>query len=294
VQRNQKRSAVKLADVLTDRFAEYEARSQGAKPPGLACGFYDLDAMTQGFQPTDFIVIAGRPGSGKTSLAMQIARNISEYHDLPTLFFSLEMSTDQLADRLVSMDSQIESGRLRSGRIQEVEWDPLGHSISRLSKFPVYIDETFTTSVSEIASISRLVAAEHGGRLGGIFVDYIQLMLEGGESDVSELSKITRQLKRLAMTLNCPVFGLSQLSRAVEQRTNKRPIMSDLRQSGSIEQDANLILMLYRDEYYNPDSADRGIAEVIISKHRNGPTGTIKLLFENQFTRFRNLGKPGG
>jgi replicative DNA helicase len=260
--------------------------------PGLSCGFYDLDAMTQGFQRSDLIIVAGRPSMGKTSFTMNVARNIAAFHKLPVAVFSLEMSKEQLVQRLLASEVRIESGRLRAGRVSQNEWEPLGHAISTLSQLPMFIDDTPNISITEIRSKARRLQAEQGGALGLILLDYLQLMDGGSDNRVQELSRITRALKGLARELSVPVIALSQLSRSVESRTNKRPMMSDLRESGAIEQDADLIMMLYRDEYYNPDTPDRGIAEVIISKHRNGPTGTVKLLFESQFTQFRNLAAP--
>jgi replicative DNA helicase len=261
--------------------------------PGISCGFYDLDAMTQGFQRSDLIITAGRPSMGKTSFVLNIARNIAAFHKLPVAVFSLEMSKEQLVYRLLSSEVKIESGRLRAGRINQNEWEPLGHAISILSQLPVFIDDTPNISVNEMRSKARRLQAEQGGALGLILIDYLQLMENSGsENRVQELSRITRALKGLARELNVPVIALSQLSRGVEARTNKRPMMSDLRESGSIEQDADVIIMLYRDDYYNPDTPDRGIAEIIITKHRNGPVGTVKMLFEPQFTLFRNLASP--
>jgi replicative DNA helicase len=287
------RSLISTADILTSTFSDIESRSLGLVLPGISCGFYDLDAMTQGFQRSDLIIAAGRPSMGKTSFVLNIARNIAAFHKLPVAVFSLEMSKEQLVYRLLSSEVQIESGRLRSGRVSQNEWEPLGHSISFLSQLPVFIDDTPNISVTEMRSKARRLQAEQGGALGLILIDYLQLMEgSGSENRVQELSKVTRALKGLARELNVPVIALSQLSRGVESRTNKRPMMSDLRESGSIEQDADLIIMLYRDEYYNPDTPDRGIAEIIITKHRNGPVGTVKLLFEPQFTRFRNLATP--
>lgn len=250
--------------------------------------------MTQGFQRSDLIIAAGRPAMGKTSFCLNIARNIAAFHKLPVAVFSLEMSKEQLVYRLLSSEAQVESGRLRSGRISQDEWEPLGYGISSLSQMPIFIDDTPNISITEMRSKVRRLQAEQGGALGLVLIDYLQLMEgSGSENRVQELSRMTRALKGLARELSVPVIALSQLSRGVESRTNKRPMMSDLRESGSIEQDADLILMLYRDEYYTPDTPDRGIAEVIITKHRNGPVGTIKLLFEPQFTRFRNLASPG-
>ncbi|MBE9032512.1 replicative DNA helicase, partial [filamentous cyanobacterium LEGE 11480] len=276
---------VSTADVLTETFSEIENRSVGLSVPGLACGFYDLDAMTQGFQRSDLIIVAGRPAMGKTSFVLNIARNIASYHKLPVAVFSLEMSKEQLVQRLLSSEVRIESNRLRAGRITAQEWEPLGHSISTLSQMPVFIDDTPAISVAEMRSRLRRLQAEQGGNLGLVLVDYLQLMEgKGTDNRVQALSNITRNLKGLARELSVPVIALSQLSRGVESRTDKRPMMSDLRESGAIEQDADLIMMLYRDEYYNPGTPDRGIAEVIISKHRNGPVGSVKLLFEPQFT----------
>ncbi len=224
-----------------------------------------------------------------TSVVLNIARNVASYHKLPVAVFSLEMSRDQLVQRLLSSEVRIESSRLRAGRISAQEWEPLAHEISKLSQLPLYIDDTPNLTVTEMRSRCRRLQAESGGALGLVVVDYLQLMGGNSENRVQMLSQITRGLKALARELSVPVIALSQLSRGVEARTDKRPMMSDLRESGAIEQDADLIMMIYRDEYYNKDTVDRGIAELIINKHRNGPTGTVKLLFEPQYTQFRNL-----
>jgi replicative DNA helicase len=281
---------VSTAEVLTQTFSDIETRSVGLALPGLACGYYDLDAMTQGFQRSDLIIVAGRPSMGKTSFVLNIARNVASQHKLPVAVFSLEMSKEQLVQRLLAGEVRIESSRLRAGRIAQNEWEPLAHSIGQLSEMPIFLDDTPGISVSEMRSRVRRLQAEQGGGLGLVVIDYLQLMeSKGVDNRVQALSSITRSLKGLARELMVPVIALSQLSRGVEARTDKRPMMSDLRESGAIEQDADLIMMLYRDEYYNKDSPDRGLAEVIISKHRNGPVGTVKLLFEPQFTQFRNL-----
>lgn len=284
---------VPTADILTKAFSEIEERSVGMALPGLASGFYDLDAKTQGFQRSDLIIVAGRPSMGKTAWSLGLARNIAAQYKLPVAVFSLEMSKEQIVQRLLASEARIESGRLRSGRIAQQDWEPLGHAISRLSELRLFIDDTPNISVIEMRSRARKLQAEQGGVLGMILIDYLQLMEgTGSENRVQELARITRALKSLARELNVPVIALSQLSRSVESRSDKRPMMSDLRESGSIEQDADLVMMLYRDEYYNPDTPDRGIAEILITKHRNGPTGTIKLLFEPQYTRFLNLAAP--
>jgi len=204
--------------------------------------------------------------------------------------FSLEMRKEQLTYRLLSMETGIESGRLRTGRLSEEEWPLLGQGISSLSQLPVFIDDKPDSSVMEMRSLCRQLMAQQRGELGMVVVDYLQLM-EGSNSDnrAQDLSVITRGLKQLARELQVPVVALSQLNRGVEGRTNKRPMLSDLRESGSIEQDADLVLMIYRDEYYNPETQDKGLAEVIVTKHRNGPVGVVKLLFESRYTRFRNL-----
>ncbi|MBD1855666.1 replicative DNA helicase [Leptolyngbya boryana FACHB-1624] len=281
---------VPTSDILTKTFSEIEERSAGMALPGLASGFYDLDGKTQGFQRSDLIIVAGRPSMGKTAFCLGLGRNISAQYKLPVAVFSLEMSKEQIVQRLLASEARIESGRLRSGRIAQHDWEPLSNAIGQLSNLRIFIDDTPNISVVEMRSRARKLQAEQGGALGMILIDYLQLMEgNGSENRVQELSRITRALKGLARELNVPVIALSQLSRSVEARADKRPMMSDLRESGSIEQDADLVMMLYRDEYYNPDTPDRGIAEVLITKHRNGPTGTIKLLFEPQFTKFLNL-----
>ncbi|WP_414514492.1 replicative DNA helicase [Nostoc sp. PCC 9305] len=224
-----------------------------------------------------------------TAFCLNLAHNIAASYKLPVAFFSLEMSKEQLTQRLLASEAQIESSYLRTGRLSQTQWEPLSRAIGILSEMPIYIDDTPNITVTQMRSQSRRLQAEIGTELGLIVIDYLQLMEGAGDNRVQELSKITRQLKGLARELSVPVIALSQLSRGVEARTNKRPMLSDLRESGSIEQDADLVIMLYRDEYYSPDTPDRGIAEVIIAKHRNGPTGTAKLLFNPQFTKFQNL-----
>lgn len=229
-----------------------------------------------------------------TAFVLNIARNIASTQKLPVAIFSLEMSKQQLVYRLLSSELALETSRLRTGRLNPNEWTILGQGINQLSEMPIFIDDTPNISVNEMRSKARRLQAEQGGALGLVLIDYLQLMEGSSDNRVQELSKITRSLKGLARELNVPIISLSQLSRGVESRTNKRPMMSDLRESGSIEQDADVIMMLYREEYYDPDTPDRGIAEIIITKHRNGPTGTVKLLFEPQYTRFRNLAQPPG
>lgn len=226
-----------------------------------------------------------------TAFCLNLAHNIAAGYKLPVAVFSLEMSKEQLVQRLLASEAGIESSYLRSGRISQTQWEPLSRAIDKLSETPMFIDDTANITVTQIRSQARRLQAEQNGNLGLIIIDYLQLMEGAGDNRVQELSRITRSLKGLARELSVPVLALSQLSRGVEARTNKRPMLSDLRESGSIEQDADIVMMLYRDEYYSPDTPDRGIAEVIIAKHRNGPTGTIKLLFDPQFTKFKNLAK---
>jgi len=284
---------VSIGETLNQTFQDLENRNEGLTLPGISCGFYDLDAMTGGFQRSDLIIVAARPAMGKTAFCTNIAHHIAAGKPkLPVAVFSLEMSKEQLVQRILSSEAKIESNRLRSGKISQNEWEPISTAIGNLSELPLFIDDTPNITVTEIRSKVRRLLAEQGGTLGLVLLDYLQLMEGSSDNRVQELSRITRSLKGLARELNVPIIALSQLSRGVEARTNKRPMMSDLRESGSIEQDADLVIMLYRDEYYNPDSPDRGIAEVIITKHRNGPTGIIKLLFDPQFTCFRNLASP--
>ncbi|MBD2359310.1 replicative DNA helicase [Tolypothrix sp. FACHB-123] len=465
---------IHISDVLINNFQDIEERNQGISLPGIPCGFYDLDAMTSGFQRSDLIIVAARPAMGKTSFAMNLAQYIAhsevpvkgsdivEMKKLPVAVFSLEMSKEQLVQRLLASEAGIESGYLRSGRLSQAQWEPLSLAISKLSDIPLFIDDTPNITVTQMRSQARRLQAEQGINLGLIVIDYLQLMEGAGDNRVQELSKITRSLKGLARELSVPVIALSQLSRGVEARTNKRPMLSDLRESGclsgdslvtladtglqvpikelvgksgfsvlalnentmqlekaivshafstgvkpvftlktrlgrtiratanhkfltvngwrrldnlaisdrlalphtlpshylktqnlilekdstlttvtkspkisllekndvywdeivsiefsgeeevfdltvpglhnfvanniivhnSIEQDADLVIMLYRDDYYNNDTPDRGIAEVIVAKHRNGPTGTVKLLFDPQFTKFKNLARP--
>ena len=288
---NRNASVSRTDALVVPVYQEIEARYEGTSLPGLSCGFYDLDGMTQGFQRSDLIIVAARPSMGKSSFLTNMMTQMAAFHKLPSLIFSLEMSKEQLTHRMLSSFARIESGRLRAGRVAQNEWEPLGVAVSQLALLPVYIDDTPNPTIGYIRSKARQVAAENGA-IGPIGIDYLQLMEGDSDNRVQELTKITRSLKILARELNTPIFALSQLSRGVESRTNKRPMMADLRDSGSIEQDADLVIMLYRDSYYNPDTPDRGIAEIIICKHRNGPVGTVKLLLEEQFTQFRNLARP--
>ena len=279
---------IPLNETLIHTFQEMEQLQQQTALPGIPTDFYDLDAMTGGFQRSDLIIIAGRPSMGKTSFSLNIAHNVAK-KNLTVAIFSLEMSKEQLSQRLLATEANIESNRLRSGRLAQNDLEKIIDALSNLSILPIYIDDSSSLTVTQMRSQVRRLQASQKGQLGLVLLDYLQLMDGGSDNRVQELSRITRSLKGLAREVNVPVIALSQLSRAVESRNNKRPMMSDLRESGSIEQDADLVMMLYRDEYYNPDTPDRGVAEVIVTKHRNGPTGAIKLLFQAGQTRFVNL-----
>ncbi|MEN9204600.1 MAG: replicative DNA helicase [Thermostichales cyanobacterium DRC_bins_46] len=428
------RSLVPISDILLNTFTDLEQRysDAGSHLPGIPTAFYDLDAMTQGLQRSDLIIVAGRPSMGKTAFSLSMAHNVAARVGSPVAIFSLEMSREQLVQRLLASEARVEGSRLRSGRIPENLWPRLSQAIGTLAQLPIFIDDTANATLAEIRSKARRLQAEQGQRLGMVLLDYLQLMEGGSENRVQELSRITRGLKALAKELEAPVVVLSQLSRAVESRSDKRPQLSDLRESGclsgkttvadvdsgkpwtleqlaslqgrplprilslnqrgrlvpqqplkafasgiqkvyrlktllnyeivatgnhpfytqrgwqplddlqleesiavkmdddellwdpvvtieeageeavfdlemprhhnfvangilvhnSIEQDADVVMMLYRPEYYDPNTTERGIAEVIIAKHRNGPTGTVKLLFESQYIRFVNLAEP--
>ena len=252
---------------------------------GPRTGFTYLDTITSGLNKSDLIIIAARPAMGKTSFAMNIATNVARRNDKDVVIFNLEMSKEQLATRMLSTEALIESGNLRNGRIQTDEWVRLATSAAYLSTLPMYIDDTASMTVQQMKAKLRRVK-----NLGLVVIDYLQLMGSTSRSDnrVTVISEITRQLKVMAKELNVPVVLLSQLSRAVESRTDKRPMMSDLRESGSIEQDADIILFLYRDAYYNKESTKQNISECIVAKNRHGETGTVELIWNGQYTRFSN------
>ena len=265
---------------------------------GVPTGFYDLDRMTSGMQAGDLIILAARPSMGKTSLAINIAEHVALNEQLPVAVFSMEMGAAQLAIRIVGSIGRIDQGHLRTGKLSDDEWPRLTEAIEKLRNIQLFIDETPGLTVSELRANARRLARTCGGKLGLIVVDYLQLMsVSSGMSDenrATAVGEISRGLKMLAKELGCPLIALSQLSRAVEQRTDKRPMMSDLRESGAIEQDADVIMFIYRDDYYNKDSKEPGVSEVIISKQRNGPTGTVKLAFLKNLTKFESLASGGG
>ena len=259
---------------------------------GVPTGFYDLDRMTSGLQPGDMVVLAARPSMGKTAFAINIAEHVALNEGLPVAVFSMEMGASQLAVRVVGSIGRIDQGHLRTGKLSDDEWPRLTEAIEKLRTVSLHIDETPGLTSSELRANARRLARQCG-KLGLIVVDYLQLMSgsggAGGDNRATELGEISRGLKMLAKELQCPVIALSQLNRSVEQRTDKRPMMSDLRESGAIEQDADIIMFIYRDDYYNKDSKEPGVAEIIIGKQRNGPTGTVKLTFLKNLTRFESL-----
>ncbi len=280
----------KLVVSLIDRVQELH--DNGAEEvTGVRTGFYDLDRMTAGLQKGDLIVLAARPSMGKTAFALNIAEHVAVQEGLPVLVFSMEMGASQLALRLVGSLGRINQQNLRTGRLDSGEWERLTESVERLSRVQLYIDETAALTSSELRARARRMARQFGA-LGLIVIDYLQLMSGSSGSDenrATEIGEISRGLKALAKELQCPVIALSQLNRSVETRQDKRPMMSDLRESGAIEQDADIIMFIYRDDYYNKDSKEPGVSEIVIGKQRNGPVGTVKLTFLKPLTRFDNL-----
>ena len=285
------------AELLSNIFLELKDRSLNPKLPGLASGFYDLDSITQGFQKSDLIIVAGRPAMGKTALCLNIAINILKLYKYPVLFFSLEMSKEQLAYRLVSNEIEIQNTRLKKGQLDENDWVKLTQAIKYFSELPLFIDDTSNLSIQDIKLKTQRIFFEQK-MIGLIIIDYLQLVESYdtfSDNRVEELSKITRGLKNIAREFKVPIIALSQLSRNVENRFNKRPILSDLKESGSIEQDADLVLMLYRESYYNYKeiSIENDTTELIVAKHRNGSVGTIELNFDAKITKFRNFIEKG-
>ena len=283
------------AELVNNIFFELKTKSLNPKLSGVTSGFYELDSLTQGFQKSDLIILAGRPSMGKTALSLNIASNVIKNSKLPVLFFSLEMSKEQIMYRLLSMETNINQMRLKSGKLYKNDWIKLSKIIKIISKFPLFIDDTFNLSIQDIQSKIKTILFEQN-KLGLVIIDYIQLMQNTkskNENRVQELSQITRSLKTIAREFNIPIIGLSQLSRNVENRIDKKPILSDLRESGSIEQDADLVLMLYKNNTDNAlsskqDSTTSQLIELIIAKQRNGPTGAVKLKFNQEQTKFFN------
>jgi len=284
----------KLLANVVERIETLYNRDDPSDVTGVPTGFADLDRMTSGFQPGDLVVVAGRPSMGKTALALNIGENVALNTGMPVAVFSMEMGASQLAMRLIGSVGKLDQHKLRTGRLQPDDWDKLSTALGRLNEAPILIDETPALNAIEVRSRARRLMKQYG-KLGLVIVDYLQLMqaTTQGENRATEISEISRAMKSLAKELQVPVVALSQLNRSLEQRPNKRPVMSDLRESGAIEQDADVIVFIYRDEVYNPETQDKGVAEIIIGKQRNGPIGKVDLVFLGEYTRFENIASQG-
>jgi len=292
------KSMAPIKDLVYDTYARIEERyNNKGTLTGVSTGFYDLDTLTNGLQKSDLLILAARPAMGKTSFALNIAQNVALRANTPVAIFSLEMSKEQLVQRLLCSEAEVDTQRLKTGNMQAKDWEKLAVAMNSFSEAPIYIDDTAGCTITDLrAKCRRLAMAEKN--LGLIVIDYLQLIEGSGREDrMQQISSISRGLKILAKELNIPIIALSQLSRAVEGRTDKRPMLSDLRESGSIEQDADIVMFIYRDEYYksaneeeddSEKAANKGEAEIILAKHRNGPIGTVKLLFQGSITKFKN------
>ena len=281
----------RYAEIVRERAIQRKLIEVGT---GIATGFHDLDQKTSGLQQGDLIIVAGRPSMGKTAFALNIAEHVAVNDRLPVAVFSMEMSGSQLAMRMLGSIGRLDQMKLRTGRLSDEDWSRLTDAVGKVHDAPIHIDETPALNCLELRARARRMHRQYDG-LGLVVVDYLQLMSSTsyGENRATEISEISRSLKALAKEWHVPVVALSQLNRGLEQRPNKRPVMSDLRESGAIEQDADLILFIYRDEVYNPETADKGKAEIIIGKQRNGPIGTLNLTFIGEYTRFENYADPG-
>jgi replicative DNA helicase len=278
-----------LLGKVVERIDELYNQDNPNDVTGVPTGFVDLDRMTSGMQPGDLVIVAGRPSMGKTSFALNIGEHVAIEQQLPVAVFSMEMGATQLAMRMLCSAGRLDQQRIRTGRLVDDDWPRLTSAIGKMQDAPLHIDETPALNALDLRARARRLARQCG-KLGLIIIDYLQLMSanSSGENRATEISEISRSLKALAKELDCPVIALSQLNRSLEQRPNKRPVMSDLRESGAIEQDADVIIFIYRDEVYNPDSTDKGTAEIIIGKQRNGPIGTVRLTFVGAHTKFEN------
>ncbi len=291
-ERKDRRGVTPVSEIVADAFKRIEKLAEERKPiTGLGVGIVELDAKTSGLQPSDLIIVAGRPSMGKTAFALGMALYAATHNQNRVAVFSLEMSKESLVTRMLCSEGRIDSARLRGGFLTESDWPKLARAAGRLSEAPIFIDDTGSLSLLELRAKCRRLASEGG--LDLVMVDYLQLMRgsPSAQSREQEISEISRGLKALAKELSVPVVALSQLNRSVEQRTDKRPGLADLRESGAIEQDADVIMFIYRDEAYNPETEHRGIAEVIIGKQRNGPIGTVRTRFTHEYTRFDNLAR---
>jgi len=295
-----KRDNIGFSDIqhlLPQVVESVEQRMQNASDvTGMPTGFNDLDKMTSGLQPSDLIIIAGRPSMGKTSLALNMAEHVAIEKKMPVAVFSMEMASMQLTTRLIGSVGRVDQHKMRTGQLDDDDWEKLTDSLGQLNEAPIHIDEGSALNTFEVRARARRLQRQVG-QLGLVVIDYIQLMSapigKQTENRATEISEISRSLKSLAKELHVPVVALSQLNRSVEQRVDKRPVMSDLRESGAIEQDADVIMFIYRDEVYNPESPDKGLAEILLAKQRNGPVGMVKLTFLGQYTRFENYANPG-
>ena len=286
---------VGLSDAVQHTLDQLEAMyGRDGDITGVATGYHELDSLLLGLQPSNLVVVAARPGCGKTSFALGAAANVAIVGRRPVLFFSMEMGSIELTKRLLAAEARVEARRLQTGNIPEPEWQRIAHAVGRLSESPLFIDDNPHCTVMEMRAKSRRIRARHGD-LGLVVVDYLQLMTPSttrrSENRQVEVAEISRGLKILARELECPVVALSQLNRQLEYRQDKRPMLADLRESGALEQDADVVVFLYRDEIYNPDSDDRGTAEIHVAKHRNGPTGMVRLAFLDHLTKFANMAR---
>lgn len=283
-----------LSDLLSLTMDQLqETFERGSTITGTATGFHDLDELLSGLQPSSLVIVGARPAMGKSAFALGMATHVAQTSNLPVLFFSLEMGHGELAQRILSSEARVDSQKLRTGRLTESDWSKVGRAIGRL-EIPLHLDDNASVTVMEIRAKARRMKARYGG-LGLIVIDYLQLMQgrSSAENRQLEVSEISRNLKILARELEVPIVALSQLSRNLETRSDKRPMLADLRESGSLEQDADVVVFLYRDEVYHPDTSDKGMAEVIVAKHRSGPIGTRKLVFLGPYTRFDNAARSG-
>jgi len=280
---------------VVERIDELFQRDNPNEVTGIPTGFHDLDQKTSGLQPGDLIIVAGRPSMGKTAFSINIGENVALNTGLPVAIFSMEMGGAQLAMRMIGSVGRLDQQKIRTGRLQDEDWLRLTNAVGKLNDAPIHIDESAALTALELRARARRLHRQCG-KLGLIIIDYLQLMSGsgGGENRATEISEISRSLKALAKELEVPVIALSQLNRSLEQRPNKRPVMSDLRESGAIEQDADVILFIYRDEVYNPDTQDKGMAEIIIGKQRNGPIGMVRMTFIGEYTRFENFAHGSG
>ena len=289
-QNKARESLVHIENVLTTSWEQLVERAANKNSlTGLNTGFYDLNSFTSGLQKSDLIILAARPSMGKTALALNIAENVALLNRAPVAIFSLEMGKEQLVQRLLCSRAEIDSSRVRTGQLRDDDWAKLGSAMGELGEAPIFIDDSAGVTVMELRGKCRRLKAQHGD-LGLVIIDYLQLIEGRSNNDnrVNQMGEISRGLKLLARELNVPIIALSQLSRAVESRQDKRPMLSDLRDSGAIEQDADIVLMIYRDEYYNPETEKAGIADLIIAKQRSGPVGSLELVFQSNITKFKN------